>query len=70
VWILLSNGLFTLRQSNPMNHHGYGGVRFALALVPLIATVWWSVSVPLQRTIQGPRSTVTPQHAVIDPDLM
>lgn len=70
VWILLSNGPFTLRQSGPTNHDDFGGVRLASAVVLLIAAARWSVSAQLQRTTRGPRSTVAPRHAVIDPDLM
>ena len=70
VWTLLSNGPFTLRQSSPMNQDDSGGVRLAFAVVLLIAAVWRSVSAQLQRTTRGPRSTVAPRHAVIDPDLM
>jgi amino acid transporter len=68
VWIVLSNILFMLPQSSPITHDDFNYAPVALAVVLLIATVWWFVSA--RRTFQGPRSTITPQDAVIDPDLM
>ncbi|HWG25392.1 amino acid permease [Actinospica sp.] len=68
VWILLSNILFMLPQSSPITAHDFNYAPIALAVVLAIATVWWFVSA--RRTFHGPRSTITPEQAVIDPDLM
>jgi len=68
VWIVLSNILFMLPQSSPITRDDFNYAPIALAVVLLIATVWWFISA--RRTFQGPRSTITPQDAVIDPDLM
>ena len=68
VWIVLSNILFMLPQSSPITHDDFNYAPIALAVVLLIATIWWFISA--RRTFQGPRSTITPQDAVIDPDLM
>ncbi|HTJ72186.1 MAG TPA: amino acid permease [Actinospica sp.] len=68
VWIVLSNILFMLPQSSPITAHDFNYAPIALAVVLAVATVWWFVSA--RRTFHGPRSTVTPEQAVIDPDLM
>lgn len=68
VWIVLSNILFMLPQTSPfMSLQKFNYAPIALAVVLVVATVWWFVSA--RRTFQGPRSTVTPDEAVIDPDL-
>jgi amino acid transporter len=68
VWIVLSNILFMLPQSSPITTHDFNYAPIALAVVLFVATVWWFVSA--RRTFHGPRSTITPEQAVIDPDLM
>jgi hypothetical protein len=68
VWIVLSNILFMLPQSSPITTHDFNYAPIALAAVLVVATVWWFVSA--RRTFHGPRSTITPEQAVIDPDLM
>jgi amino acid transporter len=68
VWIVLSNILFMLPQSSPITAHDFNYAPIALAVVLVVATVWWFVSA--RRTFHGPRSTITPEQAVIDPDLM
>lgn len=68
VWIVLSNILFMLPQSSPITTHDFNYAPIALAVVLVVATVWWFVSA--RRTFHGPRSTITPEQAVIDPDLM
>ncbi|HET9171543.1 MAG TPA: amino acid permease [Actinospica sp.] len=68
IWIVLSNVLFMLPQSSPITHDNFNYAPIALGVVLLVATVWWFVSA--RRTFHGPRSTITPEQAVIDPDLM
>jgi amino acid transporter len=67
VWIVLSNILFMLPQSSPITLHDFNYAPIALAVVLLIATAWWFLTA--RRTFRGPRSTISPQDAAIDPDL-
>jgi amino acid transporter len=68
VWIVFSNILFMLPQYSPITRDDFNYAPIALAVVLAVATVWWFVSA--RRTFHGPRNTITPEQAVIDPDLM
>jgi amino acid permease (GABA permease) len=68
VWISLSSVLFLLPQSSPITHKSFNYAPVALAVVLLIATVWWFVTA--RRTYRGPISYGTPEElAAMERDL-
>lgn len=68
VWIVLSSILFLLPQASPINHNNFNYAPVALAVVLLIATVWWFVTA--RRTYRGPISYGTPEElAAMEQDM-
>lgn len=68
VWIACSSVLFLLPQQHPINHKTFNYAPVALAVVLLIATVWWFVTA--RRTYSGPISYGTPEElAAMEEDL-
>jgi len=68
VWIVCSSVLFLLPQQHPITHKTFNYAPVALAVVLLIATVWWFVTA--RRTYSGPISYGTPEElAAMEEDL-
>jgi amino acid permease (GABA permease) len=68
VWIGLSSILFLLPQSSPINHKTFNYAPVALAVVLIIATVWWFLTA--RRSYRGPISYGTPEElAAMEQDL-
>jgi amino acid transporter len=68
VWIACSSVLFLLPQQHPITHKTFNYAPVALAVVLLIATVWWFVTA--RRTYSGPISYGTPEElAAMEQDL-
>ena len=68
VWIVCSSILFLLPQQSPITHKSFNYAPVALAVVLLIATVWWFVTA--RRTYSGPISYGTPEElAAMEEDM-
>ncbi len=59
-WIVISNVLFMLPQANPITPSSFNYAPIALAVVLLIATVWWFATA--RRRFQGPVSYGSPDE--------